>query len=102
MGGGESCSVEHAGLVGGHHVLYVNEGVLAPVALKHLQGLLDQVTNVFPLLLAVVDAVPRVDWTGGEKGGQTDMQGLANTNTERQVPSQAGGQTAHTHTLYYI
>lgn len=54
-------SVENAGLVGGHHVFDVDEGILSSIALKHLQSLLDQVTYVFPLLLAVVDAISRVD-----------------------------------------
>lgn len=53
--------VEHAGLVGGHQVFNVDKSVLAHSALKHLQGLLDQLSDVLPLLLAVVKAVPRVD-----------------------------------------
>lgn len=56
-----SPSVEQAGLVGGHHVLDVYEGVLSSVALKHLQSLLDQIADVLPLMLAVVDAVPSVN-----------------------------------------
>lgn len=53
-------SVEHAGLVGGHHVLDVDEGVLPAVHLEQLQGLLDQVSQVVPLPLAVVDLVAQV------------------------------------------
>ncbi len=54
-------SADHAGLVGGHHVFDIYEGILSSVALKHLQSLLDQVTDVLSLLLAVVDAISRVD-----------------------------------------
>jgi len=50
-------SVEHARLVCGDHVLDVDEGVVAAVALEHLERLLDEVAHVFPLLLAVVNAV---------------------------------------------
>lgn len=56
-----SPSVEQAGLVGGHHVFDVYEGVLSSVALQHLQSLLDQIADVLPLVLAVVDAVPGVN-----------------------------------------
>lgn len=49
--------VEQAGFVGGHHVFDVNEGVFTTITLKHLQSLLDQIANVLPLLLAVVNAI---------------------------------------------
>lgn len=52
--------VEEAGLVGGHHVFDVYEGVLSPVAFKNLQGLLDQVSNILSLLLTVVNPITRV------------------------------------------
>lgn len=55
-------SVDHAGLVGWHHIFNVNEGLLSAVALQHLQSLLDQVAHVLSLLLAVVDAVSGVVW----------------------------------------
>lgn len=55
-------SVEHTGLIGGHHVFDIYEGVFSPVALKHLQSLLDQVADVLPPVLAVVDAVSGVNW----------------------------------------
>lgn len=64
-----SPSVEHAGLVGGHHVFDVYEGVLSPIALEHLQGLLDEIADVLPLVLAVVDAVPGVNWGRRENTG---------------------------------
>ena len=54
--------VQQARLVGGDHVLDVDEGVFATVALEGLQRLLDQVADILPLLLAVVDAVPGVHW----------------------------------------
>lgn len=56
-----SPSVEQAGLVGGHHVFDIYEGILSSVALEHLQSLLDQIADVLPLVLAVVDAVPGVN-----------------------------------------
>ena len=75
MGGGEhpgehplrpspaaSLLVQQARLIGGDHVLDVDEGVFAAVALEGLQCLLDQVANVLPLLLAVVNAIPGVHW----------------------------------------
>ncbi len=52
--------VEQAGLVGGDHVLDVDEGVLAAVAFERLESLRDQVPDVLALLLAVVDPVARV------------------------------------------
>lgn len=67
----KSCSdlsVEHAGLIGGHHVFDIYEGVFSPVALKHLQSLLDQVAHVLPSVLAVVDTVSGVNW-GREQVG---------------------------------
>ena len=55
-----SSLVEHARLVSGHHVLDVDEGVLAARLLEDLQGLLDEVSDVGVLLLRVVDAVALV------------------------------------------
>ena len=49
--------VQQAGFVRGNHVLDVDEGVWAPCFLEDLEGLLDQVTNVLALLLAVRDSV---------------------------------------------
>lgn len=63
-------SVEHIGLIGGHHVFDIDEGVLSPVALKHLQGLLDQVADVLPPVLAVVDAVPGVNCRRRKQAGR--------------------------------
>jgi len=53
-------SVEDAGLVRGDHVLDVDEGILAAVGLEKLKCLLDQVTNVEPLTLRVVNLVAQV------------------------------------------
>ena len=60
-------SVQDTGLVGGHHVLDVDEGVFSSVHLKQLEGLLDQVTEVVALALAVVDLVAHVQVFGFEK-----------------------------------
>lgn len=54
--------VQQARLVGGDHVLNVDKGIFSSVALEGLQRLLDQVTNVLPLLLAVVNAISGVHW----------------------------------------
>lgn len=53
-------SVEHAALVGGNHVLDVDECILAAMGLEHLQGVLDQVAQVEALALRVVDLVSEV------------------------------------------
>jgi len=53
-------SVEDAALVGGDHVLDVDEGVFATVGLEHLEGLLDQVTQDELLALRVLDLVSNV------------------------------------------
>ena len=63
-------SVEPAGLVGGDHVLDVDEGVLSTVHLKGFEGLLDEVTDVLTLLLAVVNSITRVPCTRGGEGGE--------------------------------
>ena len=52
--------VEHTGFVRGHHVLDVDEGVLAARLLEDLECLLDEVADVGVLLLGVVDAVALV------------------------------------------
>ena len=54
--------VEHAGLVRRNHVLDVDVGVIASVALKHFQCLLDQVAQVLALPLTVVDPVATVHY----------------------------------------
>lgn len=53
-------SIENAGLVSGDHVLDVDESIFATVSLKHLEGLLDKVTNVETLALRVVNLVTQV------------------------------------------
>ena len=55
-----SRSVEHAGLVGGNHVLDVDEGVLTSVHLEQLQRLLDQISQDEALALGVLDLVALV------------------------------------------
>ena len=52
---------KHAAFVGGDHVLDVDVGVLSPVLLQNLQGLLNQVGQVLALLLSVVDFIPDID-----------------------------------------
>lgn len=50
MGGGDGIwmdlyskhfSVNVAGTVGGNHVLYIDEGILAAISFQYLQGLID-------------------------------------------------------------
>ena len=60
-------SVQHARLISGHHVLDVNERVLAAVHLEQLQGLLNQVAEIVALALAVVDLVAHVEVFGLEQ-----------------------------------
>lgn len=54
------CSVEDARLVGGNHILDVDEGVFAPVDLEKFQGLLDEVSEHEALPLRVLDLVPLI------------------------------------------
>lgn len=54
--------VEHARLVSRNHVFDVDEGIFTPVAFQDFQRLLDHVSGVLPLLLAVIDSIPTVDW----------------------------------------
>ena len=56
----EGRSVKDAALVGGDHVLYVNEGVFATVNFEHFKGRLNQVSQVQTLTLGVVNLVPQV------------------------------------------
>ena len=58
--GSSQSSVEHAWFICWDHVLDIDKGVISSVAFKAFQRLLNQVPNIFSLLLAVVDAVPRV------------------------------------------
>ena len=60
-------SVKHAALVGGDHVLNVNECIISAVCLEHLEGLHDEVAKVLSLALAVVDSVALVQVLGLEK-----------------------------------
>lgn len=53
-------SIEDAALVGGDHVLDVDEGVLASRLLEELEGFGDEVAQVEPLPLVVLDLVPDV------------------------------------------
>ena len=53
--GRASCSVEHAALVGGDHVLDVNEGIVSAVLFEHLERLGDEIAEVHLLALVVND-----------------------------------------------
>lgn len=75
-------SVQQARLVGGHHVLDVDEGILSAIALEGFQRLLDQVANVLPLLLAVVDAISGVHWFG-----QTNKEAVISRQWPRASPT---------------
>ena len=78
-------SVEHARLVGRHHVLNIDESILTAVHFEQLEGLLDQVAQIVSLSLAVVNFVSQVrifrleqvhDWQNLSVVGH---QGLANS-----------------------
>ena len=53
-------SFQETGLVGGDHVFDVDEGIISTVLFKCLQSLLNEVSNVLSLLLAVVYPIPNV------------------------------------------
>jgi len=53
-------SVEHATLVGRHHILDVDEGVFASICLERFKCLLDKITQVQLLPLRVVDPISHV------------------------------------------
>jgi len=98
-GGRTPSSVVNAGLVGGHHVFDVYEGILSSEALEHLQSLLDQVADVLPLLLAVVDAVSGVDWGRGNESQtdstRTDRGGYARSGASPTVSFMSGLSKLH-------
>ncbi len=53
-------SVQDTALIGRDHILDVDESVLSAVNLEHLEGLLDEVSQVGSLALAVVDLITNV------------------------------------------
>ena len=53
-------SVEDTALIGRNHILDVDKIVFSTVHLEHLEGLLDEVSQVGCLALAVVDLVTNV------------------------------------------
>lgn len=64
---GRHRSVEHAALVGGDHVLNVNECIVSAVHLEQLERLHDEVTEVLAFALTVVDCVTLVQVLGFEQ-----------------------------------
>lgn len=60
--GNSSASFQETGLVGGHHVLDVDKGIFTTMLLKCLKCLLDEVSNVLSLLLAVVYPISNVHY----------------------------------------
>ena len=60
-------SVKHAALVGGDHVLNVNECIISAVRLEKLESLNDQVAKVLTLALTVVDRITLVQVLGLEE-----------------------------------
>ena len=60
-------SVKHAALVGGDHVLNVNECIISAVCLEELESLDNQVAKVLSLALTVVDSITLVQVLGLEK-----------------------------------
>lgn len=56
-----------AGLVGGDHVLDVDECILSSMELKSFQCLLDEVADILTLLLAIVNTITNVHCTMGEE-----------------------------------
>ena len=60
-------SVKHAALVGGDHVLNVNECIISAVCLEELESLDNQVAKVLSLALTVVDLITLVQVLGLEE-----------------------------------
>ena len=60
-------SVKHAALVGGDHVLNVNECIISAVRLEEFESLDNQVTEVLTLALTVVDSITLVQVLGLEE-----------------------------------
>ena len=60
-------SVKHAALVGGDHVLNVNECIISAVCLEELESLDNQVAKVLTLALTVVDSITLVQVLGLEE-----------------------------------
>ena len=77
-------SVKHAALVGGDHVLNVNECIISAVHLEQFERCNDHVTQALTLALAVVDLVSLVQVLGleevhdGEDLTIVGHEGLAN------------------------
>ena len=77
-------SVKHAALVGGDHVLNVNECIISAVHLEQFERRNDHVTQALTLALAVVDLVSLVQVLGleevhdGEDLTIVGHEGLAN------------------------
>ena len=80
----QACSVKHAALVGGDHVLNVNECIISAVRLEQFESRHNQVAQVLTLALAVVDLVSLVQVLGleevhdGEDLTVVGHEGLAN------------------------
>ena len=53
--------VEETRFIRWHHILDIDECIWSAVALKRLQGLLDQVTYVFAFLLRVINPIATVE-----------------------------------------
>jgi len=60
LAGARTRSVEHAALVGGDHVLNVNECIISSVQLEHFESRDNEVTEVLSLALTVVNLVSLV------------------------------------------
>ena len=62
-----ACLAEDTRLVCWNHVLDVDKGVIASRFFKRLQCLLDQIANVQPLLLPIVDCISHVCCSQGQQ-----------------------------------
>ena len=78
--------ISHTGLVGGHHDLYVHEGVVSSGALQQLQSLRNQLPDVLRLLQVAPDDARRFGW----RHRQTDRQNET-TNPETSYFSTQSG-----------
>lgn len=57
-----------------HHVLYVDEGILASPLLKQCQRVADELTQTVILLLAIVNAITKILVPAGAKAGLEGLQ----------------------------
>ena len=64
---GLACSVEHATLIGGDHILNVNECIISTVHLEKFESLHNDISQILALALRVIDLVSLIQVLGLEE-----------------------------------